>query len=747
MSESTEDTALTPTGPSQPEEVICYGSLYEGRVAHRGKKVSFQKFCKSAGSLEQFPVLRKDDNCFTLKDKGDNDFAILDTSTTAALNLLQGLANLSFCAIPRPVTGNQGASPVVEVSINIYGPFSHYRQVGSRLATQKYYLQHPDVVEPGVRYDNPQYFKRSDTPMDMHQFIKPIYREKQTPQSVRAEIDSILATLDTNYSDGNILSNSKLITPLLKHQEVAVNFIHRKESFLERSPWCQELSNSRQPLGGIIADAMGLGKTLTMISAILFSLDDANDFMVSAGRSVTHEGYAIPTKSTLVVVPSTHVWLSEIERHVAPDSMHVSIFHGSQRERQANKYLMSDIVLTTYSTLAADQKLFQTLHNLNWFRIILDEAHWIRNSSSRQFRAINQLQGSRRWCLTGTPIQNKLEDLCALITFLKIPPFEHNAQAKFKQHIIDPLFSDTESPSRNLRLLLQSLCLRRTKQVGHSVTVKTELVTLLLSPMEQMAYNEILYKTRQEMEVLVSNGLGSSKYTKLFTAIHKLRMLCVQGVNTKGSDARTPYLSPITAAASPYVDIYCELCYADESLGLIKAGSAFCPDCGRLLSSTQGTPRSGSRSPRPANPVSPASDRLLQYSCSMAESETATKLTALMENLVHHTYGSKSIVFTFWTQTLDILCPKLERRGVHQFQNSPHFTVLLMTYGTGAVGLNLTAANRIHLLEPQWNPSVEEQAIGRAVRLGQAKEVTVIRYVMEHTVEEVCISDISLALR
>jgi hypothetical protein len=189
--------------------------LYEGRVALRGKKLSFQKFCKSAGSLEQFPVLRKDDNCFTLKDKENNDFAILDTSTTAALNLLQGLANLTFCAIPRPVTGNQGASPVVEVSINIHGAFSYYRQIGSLLAAQRYYLQHPDVVEPGVRYDNPQYYKRFEG-MDMHRFIKPLHRAKQTPQSVRAEVDSILDTLDTAYSDDDIVSTSKLITPLLK---------------------------------------------------------------------------------------------------------------------------------------------------------------------------------------------------------------------------------------------------------------------------------------------------------------------------------------------------------------------------------------------------------------------------------------------------------------------------------------------------------------------------------------------------
>jgi hypothetical protein len=204
-----------------------------------------------------------------------------------------------------------------------------------------------------------------------------------------------------------------------------------------------------------------------------------------------------------------------------------------------------------------------------------------------------------------------------------------------------------ESPSQNLRLLLQSLCLRRTKQVGHSITVKSELVILSLSPMEQMAYNEILYKTRQEMEVLVSNGLGNIKYTKLFTAIHQLRMLCVQGVNSKGSVARTPFLSPCTATASPYVEMYCELCYADESLGLTKAGSDFCPDCGRLLSSTPGTPRSGSRSPLPVNSVSQGPDSLVGYSCNMAESATelSTKLTALMEDLVRHKGESKRSEF------------------------------------------------------------------------------------------------------
>jgi len=65
-----------------------------------------------------------------------------------------------------------------------------------------------------------------------------------------------------------------------------------------------------------------------------------------------------------------------------------------------------------------------------------------------------------------------------------------------------------------------------------------------------------------------------------------------------------------------------------------------------------------------------------------------------------------------------------------------------MTLGTGAVGLNLTVANRVHILEPQWNPSIEKQAIGRVMRLGQEKQVAIVRYIVEHTVEQVCVEAI-----
>jgi SWI/SNF-related matrix-associated actin-dependent regulator of chromatin subfamily A3 len=132
-----------------------------------------------------------------------------------------------------------------------------------------------------------------------------------------------------------------------------------------------------------------------------------------------------------------------------------------------------------------------------------------------------------------------------------------------------------------------------------------------------------------------------------------------------------------------------------------------------------------------------------------------------------------SVVFSFWKRSLDIAGALLTAKGIpflrvdgslpfskrktmlDQFQDQNDITVLLMTLGTGAVGYDfpgrmvfiiltssrlnsLSVANRIHLLEPQWNPSVESQAIGRVVRLGQQRPVTVVRYMMNKTVEKVC---------
>ncbi|KAF2993717.1 hypothetical protein E8E14_000164 [Neopestalotiopsis sp. 37M] len=134
---------------------------------------------------------------------------------------------------------------------------------------------------------------------------------------------------------------------------------------------------------------------------------------------------------------------------------------------------------------------------------------------------------------------------------------------------------------------------------------------------------------------------------------------------------------------------------------------------------------------------------------------SSSKIEAVLENLANSDHNSKSLVFSYWTTTLDLLRTRLEglrlpclqidgrvgyseRRSIlERFRRPEGPAILLMSIKTGAVGLNITAANRIHIVEPQWNPSVEQQAIARVLRMGQQRQVTIIRYIVEKTVEEV----------
>ncbi|KAK4225968.1 P-loop containing nucleoside triphosphate hydrolase protein [Podospora fimiseda] len=141
---------------------------------------------------------------------------------------------------------------------------------------------------------------------------------------------------------------------------------------------------------------------------------------------------------------------------------------------------------------------------------------------------------------------------------------------------------------------------------------------------------------------------------------------------------------------------------------------------------------------------------LLEASDPTRTSSSSRRPKSLASNTIN-------LVFSYWTTTLDLLqrhmqqagisCLRIDGRVSHQERlrileafTTTEVPVLLMTIQTGAVGLNLTAANYVHIVEPQWNPSVEEQAIARAVRMGQTRTVTVVRYIVKSSVEENIVS-------
>lgn len=170
-------------------------------------------------------------------------------------------------------------------------------------------------------------------------------------------------------------------------------------------------------------------------------------------------------------------WRSQIKNHITPGQIRVSLYHGTGRERLAKQFQNNDIVLTTYQTLRSEWTNKGPLFTEQWFRVVLDEgqycylstffmwlmnaAHRIGNRSTQVFQAACELQSSRRWCLTGTPIVNSIDNYGALLAFIQMEPLV--AKAIFDRWISSPIRDNVKEGLPKLRILVEATCLRRTK--------------------------------------------------------------------------------------------------------------------------------------------------------------------------------------------------------------------------------------------------------------------------------------------
>ncbi|KAH7231488.1 SNF2 family N-terminal domain-containing protein [Fusarium solani] len=633
-----------------------------------------------------------------------NAFAMVDAITSKKLEALQGHTTVCIKAVIEGQTlvqlaSKKKAKEPFAISLNVYGTESDAHDIRERLSKEQAFLQHPFYLEDGIEYWNPQFFDLGDTPKYLTHLVGMNESEIQAKrlsdaiQDVLTSLDHGILTETTNAPE--IMPSSDLKTPLMRtdrnsYQKAALLFIRQREN----REYCQQVIRELRfhiaipsvnavpsmAMGGILADVMGLGKTLTILVSIAASRLAAADFQMGGTDFEAIQSTYHRTSATLVIVTSTH------------GSLRVLIFHGESRPTLPTAMKDHDIVLTTFATLIADFKRGKVLHNMEWFRVI-------RNQSSKQFKAIERLATERRWCLSGTPIQNSINDLVSLLRFLRFEPFSH--PTIFQRHILGPLSEDTLKRAKPLQILLRGVCLRRTQKYLNLPEAHYEHIKLSLGPDEQALYDEVLQNTRREIDELVSNR------------------------------AKTKSLQPPGILANTCTELLCDYCNGVEEESMAKLnGDYVCPECHRSLSeSSPGS--SASRSPlRPG---------------------LSTKLAFVADNICRR---SKSLVFSYWTSTLDLLQDLMSQkhivarridgslsnkdrvRALEEFQKDQSVSVLLITVQTGAVGLTLTVATQVHIVEPQWNPSVEEQAIARALRMGQTKPVKVFRYMMENTVEE-----------
>lgn len=178
---------------------------------------------KRIEALERYPVLPRE-GYYALQSPSGKDFAVLDINTTRTLEAVQKLGSVRFQAViqcnavdkPRTTVGTITKRDMVEVSINLYGAQNLAKKVGILLTHQRQFLQHPDVVDPGIDYDNPHYFKAPDLTVDLNQCVKPCHNGRISKEAISSEVDKIMDSLTAVNSDISIPATDVLLTPLLR---------------------------------------------------------------------------------------------------------------------------------------------------------------------------------------------------------------------------------------------------------------------------------------------------------------------------------------------------------------------------------------------------------------------------------------------------------------------------------------------------------------------------------------------------
>uniref|UniRef100_A0A182JQY3 Transcription termination factor 2 n=1 Tax=Anopheles christyi TaxID=43041 RepID=A0A182JQY3_9DIPT len=316
-------------------------------------------------------------------------------------------------------------------------------------------------------------------------------------------LETLHKSIETCPTEDTLADPPKLLKiDLMDHQRHALAWMLWRET--------------QKPRGGILADDMGLGKTLSMISLVLKSAeldpdgeqlervtesdneDEENEEpnirgWKSKGRKDYYAG------GTLIVCPASLMrqWEGEITNRVKRNSLAVCVHHGTQRESKPRYLAKYDVVITTYNIVSRESKSTAQggsgVYGINWERIILDEAHVIRNHKSAMSEACCALKGRYRWLLTGTPIQNKEMDVYALMKFLRCTPF--NDLVHWKRWIDNK----TAGGAMRLNTIMKSIMLRRTKKelqergaLTNLPSKTIELIEVQLEKDEMNVYQKVL---------------------------------------------------------------------------------------------------------------------------------------------------------------------------------------------------------------------------------------------------------------
>lgn len=410
----------------------------------------------------------------------------------------------------------------------------------------------------------------------------------------------------------------------------------------------------RYNFGGCLADDMGLGKTVQTLALL---------------QKIKEEGYDehIP-RTSLIIMPTSLIynWLNEAEKF-APD-LKILAHTGTFRRKEMAHFYDYDVVLTTYGITRVDVEM---LKHIYFHYIILDESQNIKNPDSKAFKAVRTLKSKHKLILSGTPVENSVNDLWTQMSFIN--PGLLGSQNFFQTDFVIPIEKkqDTDK-ARKLQSLIKPFVLRRTKtQVATELPPKSEqLFYCQMSEDQAKVYEDIKSEYRNELLKSLEDGTFNRSQIQVLQGLTKLRQI-----------ANHP---------------------------------------------------------------------------AMIDSEYEGE-SGKFENVIHTlqnvlSRGHKILVFSQFVKHLDIFKNHFEKENIRfayldgstknrgevvkEFQENENIRLFLISIKAGGVGLNLTEADYVFILDPWWNPAVEQQAIDRTHRIGQTKNVFIYKFITKDSVEE-----------
>ena len=406
-------------------------------------------------------------------------------------------------------------------------------------------------------------------------------------------------------------------------------------------------------LNGILADDMGLGKTLQALAIL---------------QKAKEQDGPMPT---LVICPTSVVFNWELEIQKFTPGLTSLKLSGMERKELFKEIPNYDIIITSYALVRRD---VEKLKKINFRYVILDESQNIKNALSQTAQAVKKLNSQHKMALSGTPIENKLEELWSVFDFL-MPGFMFSI-SEFNYRYVAPIMERADKTvEKRLKLQIYPFILRRMKRdVAKDLPDKVENIAYCeLTPDQRDFYMEVLDSTKEELfKSIEQKGLEKSRMS-IFSALLRLRQICCH-----------PRL------------------YDKENVKNINQSGKF-----EYLKDM-------------LEEIISEGHRILLFS-QFVDMLDITKDWLEREAIPYEYLTGKT---------------KDRQGAVERFNKNESIPIFLVSLKAGGTGLNLTGADYVIHYDPWWNPAVEDQATDRAYRIGQTKKVFVYRLITKNTVEE-----------